>query len=491
MTRTPALMLLGTGSDVGKSLVVAGLCRAFTRRGLRVAPFKPQNMSNNAAVTRDGGEIGRAQALQAKACGLAPHTDMNPVLLKPQSETGAQVVVQGKVWGSARGAEYQAIKGQLMPAVLESYDRISATVDLMVVEGAGSASELNLRTGDIANWGFARAAQIPTVLVGDIDRGGVIANIIGTHRLISADDRAILRGFLINKFRGDTSLFASGSTLICRETGLRDLGIVPFFPAARDLPAEDVLALDQTRVASAGSATRVKIAVLRLGRISNFDDFDPLAAEPEVDLVFVQAGETIPADADLVIVPGSKATLADLAFVRAQGWDIDIAAHVRRGKPVLGICGGYQMLGRHVADPYGIEGPPAKATGLGLLDVETVMKGPKTLVEIRGTDCAWDQDVAGYEMHMGVTTPVGEGVRPMLRLGGQDDGAVQGVVQGCYLHGLFNEDGFRAAFLRALDPALQSALAFDQRVESTLDDLAKHFETHLDLDEFFALAQAG
>lgn len=223
MTRTPALMLLGTGSDVGKSLVVAGLCRAFTRRGLRVAPFKPQNMSNNAAVTRDGGEIGRAQALQAKACGLAPHTDMNPVLLKPQSETGAQVVVQGKVWGSARGAEYQAIKGQLMPAVLESYDRISATVDLMVVEGAGSASELNLRTGDIANWGFARAAQIPTVLVGDIDRGGVIANIIGTHRLISADDRAILRGFLINKFRGDTSLFASGSTLICRETGLRDL----------------------------------------------------------------------------------------------------------------------------------------------------------------------------------------------------------------------------------------------------------------------------
>jgi len=488
--KTPALMLLGTGSDVGKSLVVAGLCRAFTRRGLRVAPFKPQNMSNNAAVTLDGGEIGRAQALQAKACGLRPHTDMNPVLLKPQSETGAQVVVQGKVWGSARGAEYQAIKGQLMPAVLESYSRISADVDLMLVEGAGSASELNLRTGDIANWGFARAAQIPTVLVGDIDRGGVIANIIGTHRLISREDRAILRGFLINKFRGDTSLFASGSTLIQQETGLRDLGIVPFFPAARDLPAEDVLALDQSQ-SSGSQSTRVKIAVLRIGRISNFDDFDPLAAEPEVDLVFVQPGETLPVDTDLVILPGSKATLADLAFLRQQGWDIDIAAHVRRGKPVLGICGGYQMLGTHIADPDGIEGPPAEAVGLGLLDVQTVMKGPKTLVEIRGSDMASGEAVAGYEMHMGVTTPTGSALQPMLRLGGEDDGAVQGVVSGCYLHGLFNEDGFRRSFLRSLDPALQSELAFDQRVEGTLDDLAAHFEEFLDLDAFYDLARAG
>ena len=490
MDKTPALMLLGTGSDVGKSLVVAGLCRAFTRRGLRVAPFKPQNMSNNAAVTLDGGEIGRAQALQAKACGLRPHTDMNPVLLKPQSETGAQVVVQGKVWGSARGAEYQAIKGQLMPAVLESYGRISADVDLMLVEGAGSASELNLRTGDIANWGFARAAQIPTVLVGDIDRGGVIANIIGTHRLISREDRAILRGFLINKFRGDTSLFASGSTLIQQETGLRDLGIVPFFPAARDLPAEDVLALDQSQ-SSGSQSTRVKIAVLRIGRISNFDDFDPLAAEPEVDLVFVQPGETLPVDTDLVILPGSKATLADLAFLRQQGWDIDIAAHVRRGKPVLGICGGYQMLGTHIADPDGIEGPPAEAVGLGLLDVQTVMKGPKTLVEIRGSDMASGEAVAGYEMHMGVTTPTGSALQPMLRLGGEDDGAVQGVVSGCYLHGLFNEDGFRRSFLRSLDPALQSELAFDQRVEGTLDDLAAHFEEFLDLDAFYDLARAG
>ena len=486
MGKTPALMMLGTGSDVGKSLLVAGLCRAFTRRGLRVAPFKPQNMSNNAAVTVDGGEIGRAQALQAKACGLAPHTDMNPVLLKPQSEIGAQVVVQGKVRGSAKGAEYQAIKGTLMPDVLDSYNRISAGVDLMVVEGAGSASELNLRAGDIANWGFARAAGVPTVLVGDIDRGGVIANIIGTHRLVSREDRSILRGFLINKFRGDTSLFDSGSSLIKRETGLRDLGIVPFFPAAKDLPAEDVLALDQSMESS--DDAKLKIAVLRIARISNFDDFDPLAAEPDVELVFVQGGETIPVDADLVIIPGSKATLADLAFLREQGWDIDLAAHRRRGKPILGICGGYQMLGQHIADPDGIEGPPSEAQGLGLLDISTVMTGDKTLVEIEGSHLATGAPVKGYEMHIGVTK--GD-VQPMLNLGGHGDGAVQGLVQGCYLHGLFSSDSFRQAYLAQLNPAVQSALAYDALVEKTLDDLAAHMEANLDLDHFLELARAG
>ena len=486
MGKTPALMMLGTGSDVGKSLLVAGLCRAFTRRGLKVAPFKPQNMSNNAAVTVDGGEIGRAQALQAKACGLAPHTDMNPVLLKPQSEIGAQVVVQGKVRGSAKGAEYQAIKGTLMPDVLDSYNRISAGVDLMVVEGAGSASELNLRAGDIANWGFARAAGVPTVLVGDIDRGGVIANIIGTHRLVSREDRSILRGFLINKFRGDTSLFDSGSSLIKRETGLRDLGIVPFFPAAKDLPAEDVLALDQSMESS--DDAKLKIAVLRIARISNFDDFDPLAAEPDVELVFVQGGETIPVDADLVIIPGSKATLADLAFLREQGWDIDLAAHRRRGKPILGICGGYQMLGQHIADPDGIEGPPSEAQGLGLLDISTVMTGDKTLVEIEGSHLATGAPVKGYEMHIGVTK--GD-VQPMLNLGGHGDGAVQGLVQGCYLHGLFSSDSFRQAYLAQLNPAVQSALAYDALVEKTLDDLAAHMEANLDLDHFLELARAG
>ena len=486
MGKTPALMMLGTGSDVGKSLLVAGLCRAFTRRGLKVAPFKPQNMSNNAAVTVDGGEIGRAQALQAKACGLEPHTDMNPVLLKPQSEIGAQVVVQGKVRGSAKGAEYQAIKGTLMPDVLDSYNRISAGVDLMVVEGAGSASELNLRAGDIANWGFARAAGVPTVLVGDIDRGGVIANIIGTHRLVSREDRSILRGFLINKFRGDTSLFDSGSSLIKRETGLRDLGIVPFFPAAKDLPAEDVLALDQSKESS--DDAKLKIAVLRIARISNFDDFDPLAAEPEVELVFVQGGETIPVDADLVIIPGSKATLADLAFLREQGWDIDLAAHRRRGKPILGICGGYQMLGQHIADPDGIEGPPSEAQGLGLLDISTVMTGDKTLVEIEGSHLATGAPVKGYEMHIGVTK--GD-VQPMLNLGGHGDGAVQGLVQGCYLHGLFSSDRFRQAYLAQLNPAVQSALAYDALVEKTLDDLAAHMEANLDLDHFLELARAG
>ena len=493
--RTPALMLLGTGSDVGKSLVATGLCRAFTRRGLQVAPFKPQNMSNNAAVTGDGGEIGRAQALQARACGRQPHTDMNPVLLKPQSETGAQIVVQGRVRGSARGAEYQAIKGSLMPDVLDSFHRLSQSADLVIVEGAGSASELNLRAGDIANWGFARAALVPTVLVGDIDRGGVIANIIGTHQLVSREDRALLRGFMINKFRGDTSLFVSGSALIRRETGLRDLGIIPFFPPARDLPAEDVLALDRGVITKPG--VRVKIAVLRLARISNFDDFDPLAAEPEVELVFVQPGEVVPADADLIILPGSKATLSDLAFVREQGGDVDLQAHVRHGKPVLGICGGYQMLGLRVADPEGIEGPPSEALGLGLLPVETVMKGPKTLVETSGTHPASGAGVVGYEMHMGVTTPTDTArpPQPMLRLGvdgqPQPDGAVHGAVQGCYLHGLFSSDGFRAAFLASLDPELQSELAFEARVDATLDALAAHFEDSLDLDQVWDLACAG
>ena len=383
-----------------------------------------------------------------------------------------------------------------MPDVLDSFHRLSQSAELVVVEGAGSASELNLREGDIANWGFACAASVPTVLVGDIDRGGVIANIIGTHRLVSREDRALLRGFLINKFRGDTSLFASGSALIRRETGLRDLGIIPFFPAARDLPAEDVLALDQS--AAAKPDARVKIAVLRLARISNFDDFDPLAAEPGVELAFVQPGEVVPADADLVILPGSKATLADLAFVREQGWDVDLLAHVRRGRPVLGICGGYQMLGTHIADPEGIEGPPSSASGLGLLPVETVMKGPKTLVEISGLHPASGEAVAGYEMHMGVTTPTeaGHPPAPMLSLGasggrGQPDGAVQGAVQGCYLHGLFNSDGFRAAFLASLDPALQSDLAFEARVEATLDALAAHFEDSLDLDQVWDLARAG
>ena len=360
---TPAIMIQGTGSDVGKSLIVAGLCRAFARRGLTVRPFKPQNMSNNAAVTADGGEIGRAQALQARACGVAPVTDMNPVLLKPQSEIGAQVVVQGRIWGNAKARAYQALKGELLPKVLESFRRLSAQADLVIVEGAGSPAEVNLRAGDIANMGFAEAADLPVVLVADIDRGGVIATLVGSHAVIAPAEARRVAGYVINKFRGDVSLFDDGLRIITEHTGWPSLGVVPFFPVAARLPAEDAVALSHSRVAE---DREIRIAVPQLARIANFDDFDPLIAEPDVALDFVEPGRALPGDADLVVLPGSKATLADLAFLRDQGWDLDLRAHLRRGGRVLGICGGYQMLGRCISDPPGDRGPRRRdREGLG------------------------------------------------------------------------------------------------------------------------------
>src|SRR5271170_1312475 len=366
-----ALMFQGTGSDVGKSLIVAGLARAFARRGLKVLPFKPQNMSNNAAVTADGGEIGRAQALQARAAKAAPSVHMNPVLLKPQSEIGAQIVVQGKVFGSAKAAAYQHVKRDLMPFVLDSYERLRSVADLVLVEGAGSAAEVNLRINDIANMGFARAAEVPVVLIGDIDRGGVIASLVGTKAVIDAADAALIRGFIVNKFRGDPALFADAMTFIADKTGWDPLGLVPFFPDARLLPAEDALALDHAPARKPDA--RLRIAVPILPHIANFDDLDPLDAEPAVDVVRVQPGQALPGDADLVILLGAKATIADLAALREAGFDVDIAAHLRRGGMVLGLCGGYQMLGRTIADPGGIEGPPATVDGLGLIDVATTL----------------------------------------------------------------------------------------------------------------------
>ena len=363
-----AVMIQGTGSDVGKSLIVAALARAFTRRGLRVRPFKPQNMSNNAAVTADGGEIGRAQALQARAAGVPPSVHMNPVLLKPQSETGSQVVVQGKVVGTAKAREYQSMKPKLLGAVLESFGILAADADLVIVEGAGSASEVNLRAADIANMGFARAADVPVVLLGDIDRGGVIASLVGTKAVIAPEDAAMIAGFIVNRFRGDPSLFDDGMKTIAQHTGWRSLGLVPYFADAYKLPPEDALGLPTTEGRSKGT----RIAVLAYPRIANFDDFDPLKIEAGIDLVFVRPGEPIPGDCALVILPGSKATIADLAALRAAGWDVDRQAHVRRGGHVLGICGGYQMLGRQVADFEGIEGPPSSVEGLGLLDIKAI-----------------------------------------------------------------------------------------------------------------------
>jgi adenosylcobyric acid synthase len=495
VSRTPAIMLQGTGSDVGKSLLTAGLGRAFLRRGLKVRPFKPQNMSNNAAVTAEGGEIGRAQALQARACGLAPSTDMNPVLLKPQSEVGAQVVVGGRIWGSARAEAYQALKPDLLPAVLAAFDRLAAGADLVLVEGAGSAAEVNLRAGDIANMGFAEAARVPVALVGDIDRGGVIASVVGTHHLLPPQEQDLLAGFIINKFRGDIRLFDEGLDIIAQETGLRSFGVVPWFADAHRLPAEDALAVErpaETKGAAKAGA-RIKAAVPVVSRIANFDDLDPLRAEPDVAVDFVPRGRALPGDADLVVLPGSKATLADLAVVREEGWDLDIRAHLRRGGWLLGLCGGFQMLGRRIADPEGIEGPPGEAEGLGLLDLETVLGGDKTLVEAEGVEVESGEPVRGYEMHVGVTGgPALE--RPLLALAGRPQSAggavsADGRVLGCYLHGLFAADGFRHAFLSRLKLRAVSGLAYEAEVERTLDALADHLAAHLDLDRLLAAAR--
>jgi adenosylcobyric acid synthase len=480
-------MFQGTGSDVGKSLIVAGLARAFANRGMRVRPFKPQNMSNNAAVTPDGGEIGRAQALQARAARVAPSVHMNPVLLKPQSETGSQVVVQGKVFATAQAAAYQAMKGDLMRFVLDSFARTKEACDLVLVEGAGSASEVNLRRNDIANMGFGRAADVPVVLIGDIDRGGVIASLVGTGAVIDAADAALIRGFLVNKFRGDPALFADGMARIARATGWEALGLVPFFADARLLPAEDALALDHARPPKRDA--RIRIAALILPHIANFDDLDPLDAEPGVDLVRLKPGAAVPGDADLVILPGSKATIADMAALRAAGFAVDIAAHLRRGGAVLGLCGGYQMLGRVIADPDGHEGAPGAMEGLCLLDVATVLSGDKRLTQAHGStrDGA---PFAGYEMHMGATDGP-DRAHPFARLAdGSPEGAVSpdGRVMGTYIHGLFADDRQRGAWLERLG-AGASTISYDALVEDTLDRLAAHLEQHIDLDRLLALAR--
>jgi adenosylcobyric acid synthase len=495
-------MLQGTGSDVGKSLLLTGIARAFTRRGLKVRPFKPQNMSNNAAVTADGGEIGRAQALQARACGVEPMTDMNPVLLKPQSESGAQIVLGGRVWGSASAGEYRRLAPTLLPSVLAACARLAEAADLVLVEGAGSPAEINLRAGDIANMGFAEAADLPVVLIGDIERGGVIAQLVGTWALLSDRERALLAGYIVNKFRGDIRLFDGGIAALGERTGLRSFGTVPFFPAASLLPAEDSLALAGRPNPPAASGERkepaqregeghqpIRIAVPVLPRIANFDDLDPLRAEPRVELVMVRPGRPLPRDVALVILPGSKATLADLDFLRREGWDIDILAHRRHGGHILGVCGGYQMLGRTIADPLGIEGRRATMPGLGLLDVDTVLGGDKRLQSVAGVELASGMPVSGYEMHLGTTTGPGS-ERPMLHLADRCDGAVSadGDVAGCYLHGLFASDPFRRRFLARLGAACGD-FAYQHQIEATLDALADHLERHLDLSALFAAAR--
>jgi adenosylcobyric acid synthase len=463
--------------------LVAGLARAFTRRGLRVAPFKPQNMSNNAAVTPEGGEIGRAQALQARAALRAPHTDMNPVLLKPETDTGAQVIVQGKRRGTRAAGSFMRDKSGLLEAALDSYYRLAQDADLVLIEGAGSPAETNLRKGDIANMGFACAANVPVVLVGDIHRGGVIAQIVGTRAVLEAQDLERIVGFAVNRFRGDLSLFDGGRDDIVARTGWPSLGVIPWFCEAWKLPAEDMMDIASRE----GGAC--KVVVPQLERMANFDDLDPLAAEPDVTVEIVPPGRALPGDADLVLIPGSKSTIGDLTYLRAQGWDIDILAHHRRGGHVLGLCGGYQMLGKTIDDPDGVDGRPGKVEGLGLLDVHTTMVGDKrvTLTEAQTLDGALP--VSGYEIHMGRTTGPDCARGAWLSVEGRPEGATSpnGRVRGSYLHGLFSSDAFRADFLAGLGH--ESRTSYEDGVDAALDDLAAHLETYMDLDHLLALSQ--
>ncbi|MFI0848360.1 cobyric acid synthase [Mesorhizobium sp. IMUNJ 23232] len=486
-----AIMLQGTGSDVGKTVLVAGLCRAALRRGLKVKPFKPQNMSNNAAVAdisgdTGGGEIGRAQWLQAIACGVAPSVHMNPVLLKPQSDIGSQIIVQGKMYGQAKARDYQALKPTLMDAVMDSWRKVGEGADLVIVEGAGSPAEINLRPRDIANMGFATRADVPVILVGDIDRGGVIASVAGTHLILPDEDRKMIAGYLINKFRGDASLFDDGIKAIEKFSGWRCFGVVPWLKAAAMLPSEDSVVLERL---AAGERRALKVAVPILSRIANFDDLDPLKAEPQVEVVFVPPGERLPADAGLVVIPGSKSTIADLIEFRRNGWDDDLAAHRRRGGHVVGICGGFQMLGRVVRDPDGIEGSVRETPGLGLLDIETVMEPEKTVRNVTARSLAFDAPLSGYEIHLGRTFGP-DCLRPSTVIDGVEDGATSadGKVFGTYMHGLFSADLFRDRFLESLG-VKGGGIDYRAEVERALDEIAARLEEHLDCDAIFGLAR--
>ena len=487
-----SLMFQGTGSDVGKSLLVSGLCRWAKNRGIKVQPFKPQNMSNNAAVAGGNGEVGRAQALQAKACGIQPTVDMNPILLKPETDSGAQIVVQGKMFDRATAREYQQLKPKLLPYVLESFERIRKEADLLLVEGAGSTAEINLRTNDIANMGFATAVNTPVILIGDIDRGGVIANLVGTKAVLPVDEAQLIKGFVINKFRGDVSLFSSGVQEIEKRTQWQGFGVIPWFQNARKLPAEDAVSL---KGEPASIRQQLKISVPRLSRIANFDDLDPLKNEPGVNLRIVEPGEPINTDADLILIPGSKSTIGDLSYLVKQGWDVDIQAHIRQRKPVLGICGGYQMLGKLVSDPLGTEGNAGTAPGLGLLDVTTELTSEKAVTKVSGTDIKFGKKITGYEIHIGSTYGP-DCARPLVSIhsgSGEErlDGASSpnGLVLGTYVHGLFIEDEFRHAFLQYCGLEKLNMSSFDLEIETTLDEFSEHLDKNIDVPRLLDLAR--
>lgn len=488
-------MIQGDCSDCGKSTIVAGLCRLFFRRGIRVVPFKPQNMSNNACATAEGGEIGRAQALQAQAAGLAASIHMNPVLLKPESERGAQIIVQGTYRTSLDARGYHALKPTLLEAVLDSYHHIAANADLILIEGAGSAGEVNLRDGDIANMGFATAAGVPVIMLGDIHRGGVISSLIGLAAVLSPSDRRHVHGFMINRLRGDPSLFAPAIPFIEKRSGWPCLGTIPHFPPCHILPAEDSMALSASPPVrtTARQSQLLRIGVPVFPRIANFDDCDPLRLEPDVELIMVNAPEPLPADLDLILLPGSKSTLGDLAFLRAQGWHHDIAVHIRHGGVVLGICAGYQMLGRAIADPLGLEGDSSAASGLGHLSLSTKLDPHKRVTQINAVHCDTGLDVAGYEIHLGRMAGV-DLDRPFLHINGQPEGAQSpsGAVMGTSVHGLFAADPFRRAFLDCLHrerrQEVHTTFHYQDQIATALDGLADHLENHVKIDRLCAIA---
>ncbi|WP_160083436.1 cobyric acid synthase [Pseudomonas sp. 8AS] len=469
------LMVQGTTSDAGKSTLVTALCRWLKRQGIAVVPFKPQNMALNSAVTADGGEIGRAQAVQAQAAGLAPHTDMNPVLLKPNSDTGAQVIIHGRAIGNMHAVAYHDYKQTARAAVLASHQRLSAQYPVVMVEGAGSPAEINLRAGDIANMGFAEAVDCPVILIADIDKGGVFAHLVGTLELLSPSEQARVQGFVINRFRGDLSLLQPGLDWLEQRTGKPVLGVLPYLMDFH-LEAEDAVATRQ--VTQAG--TQLKIVVPVLPRISNHTDFDPLRLHPQVDLQFIGPGQAIP-PADLIILPGSKSVRADLAFLREQGWPGAIDRHLRYGGKLLGICGGLQMLGTRIDDPHGLEGAPGSSAGLGLLDFATVLEPEKQLRNVQGVLCLEQAAVSGYEIHAGVST--GAGLNGAVRLDdGRPDGGLSadGQVLGTYLHGLFESSEACGALLRWAGLREVQTVDYHALRERDIERLADLVEAHLD-----------
>ena len=482
-THTRSLMIQGTTSDAGKSVLCAGLCRALTRRGFSIQPFKPQNMALNSAVTVDGGEIGRAQAVQAQACGLEPHTDMNPVLLKPNSDTGAQIIVNGHPISEMDAQAYHAYKPKVLKLILEAFERLKASSDAVVVEGAGSPAEINLREGDVANMGFAEAADTPVVIVADIDRGGVFAHLYGTLALLSPSEQKRVKGFIINRFRGDISLLTSGLDWLEEKTGKPVLGVLPYLHGLH-LEAEDAVA-DQQFTEDGENTLRVVVPIIT--RISNHTDFDPLRLNPNVDIRFVRKGEKLP-PCDLIIIPGSKSTRTDLQFIRDNGWDNDIYKHLRFGGKVMGICGGYQMLGTQLHDPEGIEGAAGSSKGLGLVELETTIEREKQLHRVQGVLNIPGQQpaqVTGYEIHAGLTegSPLDN---PLIQLDdGRYDGvmAADGQILGSYLHGIFEHSEACKAILEWAGVKDIQIPDYNQIREDGINRIADAMEEYLDMDK--------